>query len=39
LFWNVARAHTKAAFDIALEALYNKKPTAAQYLNEIGYAL
>jgi hypothetical protein len=39
LFWNVARAHTKAAFDIALEVLHNKKPVAAQYLDEIGHAL
>jgi hypothetical protein len=39
LFWNVARAHTKAAFDIALEALHNEKPAAAQYLDEIGHAL
>jgi hypothetical protein len=39
LFWNVTRAYTKAAFDIALEVLQNKKPTAAQYLDKIRYAL
>jgi hypothetical protein len=39
LFWNVARAYTKAAFDIAFKVLYNKKPVAAQYLDEIGHAL
>jgi hypothetical protein len=39
LFWNVARARTKAAFDIALEALSNEKPVAAQYLDEIKHAL
>jgi hypothetical protein len=39
LFWNIARAHTKAAFDISLKALHNKKPTAVQYLDKIGHAL
>jgi hypothetical protein len=39
LFWNVAKAYTKAAFDIALKALQNKKPAATQYLNEIEHAL
>jgi hypothetical protein len=39
LFWNIARAYTKAAFDIALEALQNEKPAAAQYLDEIRHAL
>jgi hypothetical protein len=39
LFWNVAKANTKAAFDIAFKALHNKKPAAAQYLNKIEHVL
>jgi hypothetical protein len=32
LFWRIARARSKAAYDVAFEELYNIKPEAAAYL-------
>ena len=36
-FWQIARAGSQRAFDIAVQALQNEAPEVEEYISSIGY--